>query len=288
MKVLITGAGGFIGSQLALRYSQHNHQVFAICRSTVPEKLKQKNITIINTDLAESTDLLPPADLVIHGAAQTHLDPLATTASYTRNNIQASLNMAHYLKNNPPQCLINLSTLSVYGTVNTSTLTEEQPLNAPNSYGSSKYFCEQIMQELSSTIPTLSIRLPGVIAQHYFEPWLGRTLQAMFKNENITFYNGHCRFNNVMNIKGIYRLISDVLTSRHTGYALVNLAASQALSLTDLVTKMLHWTDSQSIITNTKSEQQSFSIDTQKLQRLFLHTPQTTEDIVHNYIISNQ
>ena len=72
MKVLVTGAGGFIGSRLCKKLISEDHEVYGI----IHDKPSQtEGIQIINADLTKNDFIIPDVkfDVVFHLAAATPL-----------------------------------------------------------------------------------------------------------------------------------------------------------------------------------------------------------------------
>jgi uncharacterized protein YbjT (DUF2867 family) len=72
MKILVTGANGFVGSALAHRLSENGHEVTALVRHINPEKHISKKITWIQGDILDPESLpkikkLDKAYYLIHG-----------------------------------------------------------------------------------------------------------------------------------------------------------------------------------------------------------------------------
>lgn len=119
MNILITGAGGFIGSALCSRLASGNN-VIGLYHKKKPVSLasiawEQANLTDLNA-VASICEKYPP-DVVIHCAGIAHQKIGAVDfAAYMRTNSEATENLAKAaVKSNPDVCFVFLSSVSVYG-----------------------------------------------------------------------------------------------------------------------------------------------------------------------------
>jgi UDP-glucuronate 4-epimerase len=128
MRILITGAAGFIGSHLAERLAVQGHEVTGLdclrdfysidlklqnCR-----ELEQRGVKMITPDLStdDLTDAVARADVIYHLAAQPGLAPGLPTNTYVRDNVQATARLVDAaVKYGRLAAFINVSTSSVYG-----------------------------------------------------------------------------------------------------------------------------------------------------------------------------
>ncbi len=286
MRVLITGAGGAVGCALAKTYVEAGDHVLGLYRST-PPSFKHENLDAVSCDIADGLDQFDGVDVVIHAAAETHLNLNATAESYARSNIDGVLALATYLRRTRPKLAVFLSTISVYGDIQTDVLDEHQPYRGPNLYGVSKLFGEGIMQEVGAIVPAIALRLPGVVGGELLTPWLGRALEKLKAHEKVEFFNGSKPFNNLIDPQGLRDLINDVLSSDPEGFTLMNVGASAPMALSDVLKLMAETLDSQSEIIELDSDRTSFSIDIEPLRERFGHTPRTTKEIVGSYVNAN-
>jgi nucleoside-diphosphate-sugar epimerase len=175
MRVLVTGAAGFIGSHLAEQLSVAGYDVVAADnlsgyydRSLKKENirhLKARNVVTRSIDLA--TDDIPAdfasAEIVCHLAAQPGISARVTFDEYIRNNLVATQRLAAACQSaGTTRCFIYCSTSSVYGRAADGT---EEAVPAPiSTYGVTKLAAEQYVMSLNREhrFPCCSLRLFSV------------------------------------------------------------------------------------------------------------------------------
>ena len=131
MKLLLTGASGFIGSYFRNKYSKkHNIKSF----SFLNDDLKNIDLTHIDT--------------VIHLSALVHQMGGASKEEYERVNIAQTLELAKKAKENAVKHFIFMSTVKVYGEEANIPYTEKSDCNPQDEYGKSKLKAELELQKL--------------------------------------------------------------------------------------------------------------------------------------------
>ena len=289
MKVLITGAGGFIGNYLLGSFQSDNNEIIAAYRNHCPE-IKDPaagSVRLVRTDLSESVEGLEPVDVVIHTAGHTNQIPDSTADDYIRSNVLGTLNLANYAKAANPRIFIYLSTISMYGEASNLELDEDAPLNNPSIYGYTKYMGELILKDYARYFPSVCIRLPGVVGPGYFKPWIGRVLQKALGNEPISFYNPEFTFNNVVHLADLARFISTVIESGAQGYNYVTLAADAPMAIRDVVQLIINLTGSGSQALENDTNKSSFLIRQDKIKDVYQFQPATTDWTIRRYVKEN-
>lgn len=125
MKVLLTGATGYIGSAVAEALSRAGHEVTGLARSDeAADRLKARNIRALRGDLTD-TDLLSAAAREADGVIHTALPHSPDAPDIDRKAVEAILNSLE--GTNKP--FIYTSGIWVYGSTGDAVATEETPLN---------------------------------------------------------------------------------------------------------------------------------------------------------------
>jgi UDP-glucuronate 4-epimerase len=195
MKVLITGAAGFIGSHLAHAYKLGGVQVqcldnYSKYYSTDLKKvrvdhfLNRHEIPFHEMDLTSSFDVEKivtnfEPDVVIHLAAQAGVRlPLSETQKYVDANLVAFTNILKVCVQQEVPQFVYASSSSVYGnSLNVPYKESEMGLSPVSFYGATKLSNELLAQALSfnSRTSTRGLRLFTV-----YGPW-GRPDMAYFR-----------------------------------------------------------------------------------------------------------
>jgi nucleoside-diphosphate-sugar epimerase len=202
MRVLVTGAAGFIGGYVATHLAATGHEVAGAYRS----HLKARPSVRMIHDL-----VIPdgPFDAIVHCAA-THPVSGASLEKTIRDNVPPMLALVEMARVWNVKAFILLSSISVYGKITDPVVEESTPRISPDVYGSTKYLCECALME--QPFPSLSLRLPGVIGPGaYRRNWLPGVAAHLLAGDTINAYNLDKPFNAVAHVADIAEFIDDVL-----------------------------------------------------------------------------
>ncbi|MEO8707335.1 MAG: NAD-dependent epimerase/dehydratase family protein, partial [Kofleriaceae bacterium] len=163
MKLLVTGATGFIGKHLVRRLVRDGHQVAALVRDPAKTEGLPAGIEWIQGDLsifANPATVLPACDVVVHLAGIVVANEVS---EYAAVNFEAVKDLAVCLERQTwrPRRLLFASSLAAAGPSATGApKTEADPCEPIEAYGRSKRDAEEFLRTLA--IPTTSFR-PAVV-----------------------------------------------------------------------------------------------------------------------------
>lgn len=154
MKLLITGASGFIGGVLAVRAgSMPDVHAVLIARQKIPHTGDTSLVLIDRIETFTGWDqLLAGVDIVIHAAAQAHVAVHSDSHAATDEpNAQSTKVLAETAARQGVRHFIYLSSAGVNGNVSRGRAVEEtDPVQPHSSYARSKYAGEQILKDVCS------------------------------------------------------------------------------------------------------------------------------------------
>ncbi|HEB9308768.1 TPA: 4,6-dehydratase LegB [Campylobacter coli] len=149
MKILVTGADGFIGSHLCESLIQKGHKVRALSQYNsfnfwghLEKSPYLKDMEVVSGDLRDSffcEKITQGMDAIFHLGALIAI-PYSYEApqSYVDTNVKGTLNMLEAAKKNEISHFIHTSTSEVYGTARYVPIDEKHPLQPQSPYSASK------------------------------------------------------------------------------------------------------------------------------------------------------
>lgn len=173
LNVVVTGAGGFIGSHLTDELARRGAKVRALVHYNSRghwgflEELGpalRKRVKIVAGDVTDPgcvADLVAGSDAVFHLAALIAIPySYAAPASYVATNVQGTLNVLEACRRHRVGKLIQTSTSETYGTARFVPITEEHPLQAQSPYAATKVASDQLALsfEKSFGLPVAVVR----------------------------------------------------------------------------------------------------------------------------------
>lgn len=172
-KVLVTGAGGFIGSHLCEALIENGAEVTAMIRYTSrsewgnleflpPDKKAGLHIVAGNIEDGDFVaEHVKSKDIVFHLAALIAIPySYAAPLSYIRTNVEGTLNVLQSSRTFGIEKVVHTSTSETYGTARYTPINEQHPLQGQSPYSASKIAADKLAESyfLSFNLPVAIIR----------------------------------------------------------------------------------------------------------------------------------
>ena len=171
MKILVTGASGFIGSFIVEEALRQGMETWAAVRPSSSRKyLQDERIHFINLNLSSKEELISQLDghefdYVVHAAGATkclHVD------DFYRVNTEGTKNLADAIiaLKMPIKRFVFISSLSIFGAIREKQpyqeITEHDTPKPNTAYGKSKLKAERYLDSLGIGFPYIILRPTGV------------------------------------------------------------------------------------------------------------------------------
>lgn len=231
MKVLVTGASGFLGKYVMDELTR--------LQCSIDTLGLEETATITANIVTGVPTLSTNYDLVIHVAGKAHVVPKteAEKQAFYNVNFKGTENLLNALEN-PPNYFVFISTVSVYGLDFGDNIPEDTPLNALEPYGKSKVMAEKLVTDWgknkNTTITILRLPLlfginpPGnlksmiyaIQKKYYFNIGKGTIRKSMvFASDVVAFIPEIMKSGGIFNLTDGYhpsfRELSDRIATFH-------------------------------------------------------------------------
>ncbi len=254
MKVLITGVGGFIGSNLAAAHLAQGHQVVGIDNFSTGshENLKDlEGLELIEGGVSESLAKVPfDVNIAYHFASPASPEKYMALAMNTMEvNTSGTSSMLQFCKSSGAR-LVFASTSEIYGDPLVSPQTEEywgnvNPIGPRSVYDEAKRFGETLVAHFQreEKINAGIVRIFNTYGPN-MDPYDGRVVSTFIrqalKNEPFTIFGDGSQTRSFCYIDDLIRGIMAMGSSNHPGpINLGNPKENSLLELAEFVTRIV-------------------------------------------------
>jgi len=182
--VLVTGGAGFIGSNF-VRYALARHDdwrvttldklTYAGRRENLHDVIDHPRHTFVHGDIldaAVSAPLVERSELVVHFAAETHVDrSIRAAAEFIRTDVEGTFVLLEAARRAPRlRRFVQISTDEVYGSVPTGASRESDELRPRNPYAASKTGADRLAYSYWAThgVPVIITRASNNYGPYQF------------------------------------------------------------------------------------------------------------------------
>ena len=204
MKLLITGASGFVGSYFIDKYK---------------DKYEIKTFSFLKDDF-ESLDC-SDVDVVFHLSALVHKMGGASTDEYEKVNVTQTLELAKKAKASGVGHFIFMSTVKVYGEESDDKYTENSVCNPEDEYGKSKLKAEKELLKLEDENFKISIIRTPIVYGHGVKANI-KSLINLVKKVPILPFGGIDNKRSMVYIGNLCHLVDVVIEQQKAGIFLAS------------------------------------------------------------------
>jgi dTDP-glucose 4,6-dehydratase len=292
VRLLVTGAAGFIGSHYVRTLLSGGYPGFEDAEVTVLDKLtyagNPANLAPVAdspryrfvrgdiTDAGLLADLLPGHDIVVNFAAESHVDRSIAHASdfVTTNVVGAQTLFDACLKAEIPRVL-HVSTDEVYGSIDEGSWTEEWPL-APNSpYSAAKAASDLFARAYHRThaLPVITTRCSNNYGPYqYPEKVIPLFVTNLMDGKKVPLYGDGGNIRDWLHVDDHCRGIQTALEKGEPG-EVYNIGGGTELTNRELTARIVEamgasWDDAVQPVADRKGHDRRYSLDDSKLRGL--------------------
>ncbi len=268
MKILITGANGFIGHPLVQSLKNTEHQIYPLTH-------KEQDIT-------KPFQLKESFDCVVHLAAcnVTHIGQ-TDYEQYHRVNVLGTENV---IKSVDTQHFIFISTALVYKKEGKD-IDESSPIEPQGDYAKSKWEAEKVCQKYLGENKLTILRLVNVAGEGQAEKAvIPIFIKKALRNDPIELIYSPKTLLQFLYVKDLVSLLGELI-ARNKSYGVLNVAPEKGICLGALAEVIVRQTESSSEIKilNTDKAVNMKILATKVKQKIGWQVETSVEQIIKNY-----
>ncbi len=203
-KIVITGGAGFIGSHIVDEYMEQypeaqitvfDKMTYAADFRNIEHHINKPNFELIVGDICNLTrcaQVLEGADLLIHAAAESHVDnSFGNSLEFSKTNVVGTHCLMETCRDFNTPKIIHVSTDEVYGEVLEGEADESAILKPTNPYSASKAAAEMIINgyRQSFKLPVIMIRANNMFGiRQYPEKIIPKFILMLMNDEKLTLH----------------------------------------------------------------------------------------------------
>lgn len=232
MKILVTGAAGFVGSRLVAELAPR-HEVVGLARQGRPAA---EGVDWIEIDLARPLDptrLPARIDAIVHLAqSRRYRDFPDGAGDVFAVNVASTVALLEYARHAGARSFVFTSSGGVYG-FSYERFVEEDPVNPLNYYFGSKYSAELLIGNYGTLFHTVVLRPFFVYGPGQRGMLVPNLVERVLADEQITIEGDPGLHINPIHVDDAVRVFEPALGLDRSG--LLNIAGDEIVTMTELV-----------------------------------------------------
>lgn len=270
--ILVTGAGGYIGSHLVNLLCKNNENVvYAVSRNSVSsERYKALQIDLITPGFTEH--LPKQIDTVIHLAqsSQYRKEPDGFEDMF-RVNVNSTFRLLEWARLNNVQNFIFASTGSVYKP-SSKPLLETDTVYADRFYPASKIAAEQLVRSYKTCFKTYILRIFSVYGPGQQQMMIPGIIQRIKEKQSLTLSGNEGIYLSPLYIDDCVNMISR-LCDQLPEPGVYNLSGNDYVSLRVIIEEIQSALQTKAIVSDTSGSPSSLIGDGNKLYNAIQYVP---------------
>ncbi len=233
MKILITGATGFIGTYLIKHLDEEEYKITGLSRNTNNKTIKK--IDLNNKLLLNDFFKKNKFDIVIHlGFTINDISPSRTF----NENCLSTVNLLECCINNKIKKIIFASSHMVYGKTTYLPIDESHPKNPEDNYSISKLILENFckMYSISHEIDVIILRISSVYGLDQLDGLvITNLMKSCLNNKQMTVikYKNGFQTMDLIHVKDVCQAIECAINS-NVKYGIFNIASGKQITAYDI------------------------------------------------------
>jgi len=286
--VLVTGGAGFIGSNF-VRYALGAHPdwhvttldklTYAGRRENLHDVMDDPRHTFVHGDICDAPvagPLVEAADIVVHFAAETHVDrSILAAGDFIRTDVEGTFVLLEAARRNPTlRRFVQISTDEVYGSVAEGSSRETDELRPRNPYSASKAGADRLAYSYWAThdVPVIVTRASNNYGPYQFpEKVIPLFVTNLIDGIPVPLYGDGGNVRDWLHVLDHCRAL-DLLIHQGTSGEVYNIGGGNEVKNVDLTHQLVHLVGKdESLIRRVedrKGHDRRYSVSTAKLQAM--------------------
>ena len=301
MKLLITGAAGFIGSNFVRRLLTGAYPGLGNTSVTVLDKLTYAGVlanldpvaddpayTFVRGDICDAellSDLVPGHDAIVHFAAESHVDRSITEPSgFVLTNVLGTQKLLQAAVECGVERFLHVSTDEVYGSIDTGSWDESSPLEPNSPYAASKASSDLLVRAFHRTfgLDTVTTRCSNNYGPYQFpEKVIPLFVTNLMAGEKVPLYGDGLNVRDWLHVDDHCAGIALALQKGRSG-ELYNIGGGTELTNLELTRRLLAamGADDSMVerVADRKGHDRRYSLDISKIEEQLGYTPRVPLD----------